>query len=100
MALDGTPWNRLTAARRAAERATLPVGKAHAAWNAGFSRHSPPQAGGGTDLIRRDGSAASTNAPGVTTNRPRPYGPLCRLKPAFPTGGVITAVVPPAVGDG
>ena len=25
---------------------------------AGFSRHSPPQAGGGTDLIRRDGAAA------------------------------------------
>ena len=34
------------------------------AWNAGFSRHSPPQAGGGTDLIRRDGSAARAMHPG------------------------------------
>ena len=53
------------------------------AWNAGFSRHSPPQAGGGTDLMRRDGSAARANAPRVATSRPRPCGPLCRLKPAF-----------------
>ena len=35
------------------------------AWNAGFSRHSPPQAGGGPDLMRRDGSVARANAPGV-----------------------------------
>ena len=27
-------------------------------------------------------------------NRPRPCGPLCRLKPAFQAGGVIPARVP------
>ena len=31
---------------------------AHAVWNAGFSRHSPPQAGGGVNLITRDGAHA------------------------------------------
>ena len=60
----------------------LRPGVAGTAWNAGFSRHSPPQAGGGTDLIRRDGAAAPPSTR-VTTNRPRPCGPLCRLKPAF-----------------
>ena len=64
-------------------------------WNAGFSRHSPPKAGGETNLIRRDGSAALANAPGVTTNRLRPCGPRCRLKPAFQAGGAITAVGQP-----
>ena len=33
---------------------------------------------------------------GLATNRPRPSGPLCRLKPAFQAGGVITAVGGPA----
>ena len=69
------------------------------AWNAGFSRHSPPQAGGGTDRIRRDGSNARATAPGVTKNRPRPCGPLCRLKPAF-QAGPATPDVPPPVPDG
>ena len=31
---------------------------AHGAWNAGFSRHSPPQAGGGANRITRDGAPA------------------------------------------
>ena len=66
------------------------------AWNAGFSRHSPPQAGGGTDLIRGDGSVERADLRGVATNRPRPCGPLCRLKPAFQAGGVITAAGRPA----
>ena len=66
------------------------------AWNAGFSRHSPPQAGGDTDVMRRDGAAARASTPGVATNRPRPCGPLCRLKPAFQAGGVITAAGRPA----
>ena len=30
---------------------------AHPAWNAGFSRHSPPQAGGEASFIRRNGAA-------------------------------------------
>ena len=29
---------------------------AHGVWNAGFSRHSPPQAGGGANLITQDGA--------------------------------------------
>ncbi len=54
-------------------------------WNAGFSRHSPPQAGGGTTSCA--GMARlRVHSPGVATNRPRPYGPLCRLKPAFQVG--------------
>ncbi len=65
------------------------------AWNAGFSRHSPPQAGGGMDLIRRDGSGTRANAPWVATNRPRPCGPLCRLKPALQavSANLITGAV-------
>ena len=43
---------------------------APSAWNAGFSRHSPPQAGGESDLIRRDGSAARAHAPGVAAETP------------------------------
>ena len=34
------------------------VSVAPTAWNAGFSRHSPPQAGGGPDLIPLDGAPA------------------------------------------
>ena len=64
---------------------------ARLAWSAGFSRHSPPKAGGGTDLMRRDGAAAPAKAPGVATNRPRPCGPLCRLKPALQADGAIVA---------
>ena len=70
------PWNAVL-------RGSPTVVIAPPAWNAGFSRHSPPKAGGRTDLMCRDGSAAPANAPGVATNRPRPCGPLCRLKPAF-----------------
>ena len=44
------------------------------AWNAGFSRHSPPQAGGGTDLIRRDRLAARANAPGERRTARGPAG--------------------------
>ena len=35
---------------------------AHAVWNADFSRHSPPQTGGGANLITREG------APGGNAN--------------------------------
>ena len=55
------------------------------AWNAGFSRHSPPKAGGGTNLTRR--GRLRVRPPGLATNRPRPSGPLCRLKPAVQAGG-------------
>ena len=43
---------------RAVRPATPRVCVAHGAWNAGFSRHSPPQAGGGAKLIARDGAHA------------------------------------------
>ena len=37
---------------------------AHAVWNAGSSRHSVPQAGGGANLITRDGAhARNANTP-------------------------------------
>ena len=62
---------------------------AETAWNAGFSRHSPPKAGGETDLIRPDGAAARANTPRIAMNRPRPCGPPCRLKPAFRAGVAI-----------
>ena len=32
----------------------------------------------------------------IATNRPRPCGPLCRLKPAFQAGGILMAVGAPA----
>ena len=60
---------------------------ARTAWNAGFSRHSPPQASGGTDRIRRDGSNACATAPGWERRTVSPTGTLrCslhRLQPAF-----------------
>ena len=94
------------------------------AWNAGFSRRSPPQAGGGTDLMRRDGAAArpstrvSDEPPaalraavpaeaGVPSRRAfrlwsptRSAGlrPACRLKPAFQA--VRAAVAPGCHAEG
>ena len=34
--------------------------------------------------------------PGVAMNRPRPYGPLCRLKPAFQASGAMPVMANPA----
>ena len=58
--------------------------------NAGFSRHSPPQAGGGTTSFA--GMARLRVPPlALATNHPRPCGPRCRLKPAFQAGCVACA---------
>ena len=58
---------------------------AHPAWNAGFSRHSSPQAGGGTTSFARM-ARLRVRPLGLAMNRPRPCGPLCRLKPALQAG--------------
>ncbi len=69
---------------RCCENAT-PVGPSPAvmappAWSAGFSRHSPPQAGGGTDLICRDGVKAR-NAGHSFLHGALPAHAPCRQEP-------------------
>ena len=93
---NSTTWRVSCAATPSADRAgrpSTPTASTRTAWNAGFSRHSPPQAGGGTTSFA--GMAQLRVRPlGLAMNRPRPCGPLCRLKPAFQAGGVIPARVP------
>ena len=66
---------------RTAHVVTPPTLTTPTAWNAGFSRHSPPQAGGGTDLIRQDGATA-WNAGLQTGTRGAPH--RARRNPTHP----------------
>ena len=62
------------------------------AWSAGFSRHSGPQ-GRGRCVATRGALARAAEPSRPTRSVPPPAcGGLCRLKPAFPAGGAITAV--------
>ena len=71
-------WNVATPERDGGHAAEALRSKvAGTVWNAGFSRHSPPQAGGGTDLIRRDGAAARPSTRGSNE-------PLAALRAAVP----------------
>ena len=73
------------------------------AWNAGFSRYGPPQAGGETDLVRRKGAAARQCTGGsdeaaaalwaaVPAEAGVPSGTCCRTRPGGSGTGRISGV--------
>ena len=54
---------------------------AHGVWNAGFSRHSPPEAGGGLNLVTWEGA----NAGDANTQVSRVGGPRGSANPGLMT---------------